>query len=348
MIARPGGQPVVDLGSGATTPLVIAHRGASGYRPEHTLAAYELGVRLGADAFEPDLVSTADGVLVARHEPEIGRTTDIGSRPEFADRRTTKTVDGVTHEGWFVDDLTLAELRTLRAVERIPDVRRRNTVHDGRYGIATLDEILELRARLSAELGRPIGLFPEIKHSSWFAARGLPIEPALVDTLDRHGLNRPGSPVWVQSFETTNLVALRGALRTGLVQLLDDHGAPADLAAAGDPRTFADLATPAGFAGIARYADAVGAAKPLVDPLLVAEAHDAGLSVLVFTLRNENRFLPADLRRPGPDGAWHDDDFGDAFAECERYLRLGVEGVFSDHPDTAVAVRDALVAPLIG
>lgn len=331
-------------GSDAANPLVIAHRGASGYRPEHTLAAYELGIRLGADALEPDLVRTADGVLVLRHEPEIGATTDIAAHPEFADRRTTKTVDGVAHQGWFVDDLTLAELRTLHAVERIPAVRRENTLYDGRHRIATFDELLELRARLSAETGRDIGLFPEIKHSSWFASRGLPIEPALVDALDRAGLNRPGSPVWVQSFETANLAALRGALRVGLVQLLDDHGAPADLVAAGDPRTYVDMATPAGFAGIARYADAVGPAKALTDALLVSEAHDFGLAVLVFTLRNENCFLPADLRRPGPDGLMRDNDFGDAFAEYERYFRLGVDGVFSDHPDTAVAAR-AAVAP---
>jgi len=336
---------VIVPGAAPARPLVIGHRGASGYRPEHTLAAYELAVRLGADAIEPDVVCSADGVLVLRHEPEISATTDVASHPEFADRRTTRTIDGVEHEGWFVDDFTLAELRTLRALERIPAVRQENTLYDGHHRVATFDELLDLRARLSAETGRQIGLFPEIKHSTWFAGRGLPIEPALVDALDRAALNRPGSPVCVQSFETSNLAALRSALRVGLVQLLDDHGAPADLVAAGDPRTYADLATPAGFAGIARYADAVGPAKALTDALLVDEAHDFGLAVLVFTLRNENCFLPADLRRAGPDGVVRDNDFGDAFAEYERYFRLGVDGVFSDHPDTAVAARAAL-APL--
>jgi glycerophosphoryl diester phosphodiesterase len=337
---------VTDPALFAARPLVIAHRGASGYRPEHTLASYELAARMGADYIEPDLVSTADGVLVARHEPEIGATTDIARRPEFAERRTAKIIDGVLCEGWFVEDLSLAELRTLRAVERIPQVRQENTLYDGRYRVPTFEEILVLRARLSAELGRPIGVYPETKHPSYFASIGRPLEPALVDALDRAGLNRPGAPVFVQSFEVANLTALRSALRVGLVQLLDDHGAPADLAAAGDPRDYTDLATPAGLAAVARYADAIGPAKQLVSgSTLVDDAHAFGLAVHAFTFRNENRFLPAELRSVAADGEVHDDDYGDAFAEYARFFRAGVDGVFSDNPDTALAARSVLLAP---
>ena len=173
-------------------PLVIGHRGASGHRPEHTLASYELAARLGADFLEPDLVATADGVLVARHEPELGATTDIARRPEFADRRTTRVVDGTPRTGWFVDDLTAAELRTLRAVERLPALRPANTRYDRCFPVPTFAEILDLRARLSRELGRAIGVYPETKTPGYFADRGIPLEPALVDALRGAGLDRPG------------------------------------------------------------------------------------------------------------------------------------------------------------
>jgi glycerophosphoryl diester phosphodiesterase len=319
--------------------LVIAHRGASGDRPEHTLAAYELAARLGADHIEPDLVSTADGVLVARHEAEIGQSTDIAARPEFAELRTTKVVDGQEHTGWFVEDLTLAELRTLRAVERIPAVRPANTAYDGRYPVPTFAEILTLRARLSAELGREIGVYLETKHPRYFARLGLALEPALVAELSAAGLNRADAPVFVQSFEVANLRMLRGMTPVPLVQLIDSVGAPAD----GTPRTYADLATPAGLAGIARYAAAVGVHKSLVLPrwggeptTLVTDAHTAGLAVHVWTFRDENRFLPPALRSPhGPSG--------DAMSEYHAYSRAGVDGVFTDHPATAVAARAALL-----
>jgi glycerophosphoryl diester phosphodiesterase len=338
---------------GPAAPIVIGHRGGSGYRPEHTLASYELAARMGADYIEPDLVITADGVLVARHEPEIGGTTDVAARPEFADRRTTRTIDGVSHTGWFVTDFTLAELRTLRAVERIPELRQENTIYDRRFAVPTLAEVLALRARLSAELGREIGVYPETKNPGYFAGLGLPLEPPLVAALAAAGLDRPDAPVFVQSFETANLRALRGELSVPLVQLLHRAGAPTDLAAAGDPRTFADLATAAGLAGIACYADGIGPEKNLViardaggalagPTALVADAHAAGLLVHAFTFRNENRFLPAQLRsRSGRDA-----DYGDAFAEYEAFLRAGVDGVFSDNPDTAVAARAALLEPV--
>src|SRR4051794_8147061 len=241
--------------------VIIGHRGAAGYRPEHTLASYELAARMGADFIEPDLVSTSDGVLVARHESQISRTTDVADHPEFADRRATKTIDGVEHIGWFTEDFTLAELKTLRAKERIPGVRQENTIYDGWFEIPTFDEILALRERLSAELGRVIGIYPETKHPSYFASIGCPLEPPLVTALDRAGLNRRGAPVFVQSFETTNLRQLSGELNVPLVQLLDTEGGPADLAAVGDPRTYADLVTPAGLEDIASYADGIGPDK---------------------------------------------------------------------------------------
>jgi glycerophosphoryl diester phosphodiesterase len=325
--------------------LLIAHRGASGLRPEHTLAGYELAARMGADFIEPDLVSTSDGVLVARHEPEIGGTTDIAGRPEFAERRTTKTIDGQPHTGWFAEDLTLVELKTLRATERIPLLRQRNTIYDRIFEVPTFDEVLALRARLSRELGREIGVYPETKNPSYFAGIGLPLERALVEGLNRAGMNRPDAPVFVQSFETGNLRRLRGELRVPLVQLLCADGAPADLLAAGDPRGYADLATAAGLAGIAGYADAIGPEKDQVigrhpdgslstPTALVGEAQSAGLRVHAYTFRNENHFLPTNLRSGPADG-----DYGDSFAEYAAFFAAGVDGVFTDNPDTAYTAR---------
>jgi glycerophosphoryl diester phosphodiesterase len=192
-------------------PIIIGHRGASGYRPEHTLASYELAARLGADFIEPDLVVTSDGVLVCRHEPEIGRTTDVGDRPEFAFRKATKMVDGVAVTGWFAEDFTLAELKTLRAVERLPQNRQRNTLFSGRYEIPTFQEVLDLRAQLAEELRRTLGLYPETKHPTYFQKAVLPLEPRLLEILQRNRLNRPDAPVFVQSFEVTNLKQLREA-----------------------------------------------------------------------------------------------------------------------------------------
>jgi glycerophosphoryl diester phosphodiesterase len=326
-------------------PLVIAHRGASGYRPEHTLAGYELAARMGADYLEPDLVSTADGVLVARHEPMIGGTTDVAAHPEFADRRTQRVVDGVTVEDWFADDFTLAELRTLRAVERLPALRQGNTVYDGLFTVPTLDEILALRARLCVELGREIGVYPETKNPSYLAGRGLACEPALVAALRAHGLDRPDAPVFIQSFETANLRALQTQTPVRLIQLMDAAGAPADLVAAGDPRTYADLAHPAELAAIAEYAAGIGPAKELVlgpDGVptgLVDAAHAVGLLVHAYTFRNENAFLPAGLRRAG-----RDDEHGDVLAEYRAFVDAGVDGLFTDHPDTAVAALSLVLA----
>jgi glycerophosphoryl diester phosphodiesterase len=327
-------------------PLVIAHRGASGYRPEHTLAAYELGARMGADYIEPDLVATKDGVLVARHENEISGTTDVADHPEFADRETTKTIDGVTLTGWFTEDFTLAELKTLRAKERIPAVRQRNTIYDGRFEVPTLEEVIDLAERLSRELDREIGIYPETKHPSYFRSIGLPLEPPLVRTLRRHHLDGQADPVFVQSFETRNLKALDREIRTPLVQLFGGPTtSPFDFVLDGDPRTYGDLATPAGLREVARYADGVGPSKDYIVPRAVdgsslapttflTDAHDAGLVVHPYTFRNENQFLPLELRS-GPDPA----AYGDAIAEYEQFFDLGVDGLFSDNPDTAIEAR---------
>lgn len=338
--------------SGEGRPIVIGHRGASGERPEHTLASYALAIEQGADYVEPDLVSTKDGVLVARHENEISGTTDVASRPEFAGRRTTKAIDGVPVVGWFTEDFTLAELATLRARERLP--RLRSTRFDGQLAVPTFDEVLDLVAAANARLGRTgprrIGVYPETKHPTYFASIGLALEPPLLAALRRHGLDAADAPVFIQSFETSNLQALARETRVPLVQLAEAHGRPYDLAARGDPRTWAELLTPDGLAGIARYARAIGVEKGLVLPRdasnrlgpatsLVSDAHRAGLLVHIYTLRAENEFLPTELRREAdPAGR------GDAAAEAALFLQAGVDGFFTDHPREGVTARDAFLA----
>jgi len=346
----------------SAVPIVIAHRGASGYVPEHTLASYFLAMQTGADFIEPDLVMTRDGVLIARHENEIGGTTDVAAHREFAARRTRRAVDGVSLEGWFTEDFTLAELKVLRVRERIPELRPANTRFDGQFEIATLEEILVLvrgvdvqRAARARQLGVPappaIGLYPETKHPSYFAGRGLAMEDVLLATLARHGYVGRAAPVWLQSFETGNLRALSTLSELRRVQLLDAGGAPYDLVASGDPRTYADLSTPAGLAQIAGYAQAIGPNKSLVIPrraderlasptTLVPDAHAQGLQVHPWTFRAENAFLPAEFRRgPSPEAS------GDLAAELRAYLACGIDGFFTDQADVGVAVRNGLVAP---
>jgi glycerophosphoryl diester phosphodiesterase len=336
-------------------PTIYGHRGAAGYRPEHTAGSYRLGARMGADYIEPDVVTTRDGVLVCRHEPEIGGTTDVASRPEFAARRATKQLDGVAVTGWWTEDFTLAELRTLRAIERLPEIRQESTMYDGRFPVPTLAEVLELRARLSRELGRQIGVYPETKHPTYFQRLGLALEAPLLATLRRYGLNSPHAPVFVQSFETANLQQLRRlGLRTKVVQLLSAIGAPYDFVVAGDPRTYADLATPAGLAGVARYADGIGPDKAQVIPrqadgtlgtptALVGDAHRAGLLVHPYTFRAENAFLPTELRR-GTVAS----DFGRAIDEQVTFFRAGVDGLFTDPPDVGVVARDEVAGRAAG
>jgi glycerophosphoryl diester phosphodiesterase len=325
---------------------VYGHRGASGYRPEHTLASYELAARMGADYIEPDLVPTKDGVLVARHENDITATTDVAAHPEFADRKTTKVIDGTEHTGWFTEDFTLAELKTLRAEERLPEIRQHNTVYDGRYQVPTLQEVIELRDRLSTELGRDIGIAPETKHPSYFRSIGLPLEPGLVDQLDRSGLNEPDSAVVVQSFEVGNLKQLNTELEVPLVQLISSSGAPQDFIEAGDPRTYRDMVTPKGLRDIAEYADVIGPDSEVILPLdeqehlteptrVVDDAHRAGLQVVPYTVRAENTFLPADFRSSDDPAA-----YGDAFGFFHALFATGIDGIFSDNPDLAVAARE--------
>ena len=330
-------------------PVVIGHRGASGYRPEHTLASYELAVRMGADYIEPDLVSTKDGVLVARHENEIGGTTDVAQHPEFAGRRTTKTIDGRQVTGWFTEDFTLAELKTLRAKERLPQVRPSNTRYDGRFEVPTFDEVLDLAAKESKRRGVTIGVYPETKHPTYFDSIGLSLEEPLVRTLKAHHLDRANAPVFVQSFETSNLRELAGEVKVPLVQLVDAAGAPYDLVAKGDKRTYRDLVTPAGLKDVAAYADGLGANKDLVLPRdadgntgkpsdVVDDAHDTGLLVHVWTLRRENQFMARNFRVGTDPNA-----VGDLEAETRAFLDAGVDGVFSDNPDIAVDARNAWV-----
>nr|WP_294169411.1 glycerophosphodiester phosphodiesterase [uncultured Sphingomonas sp.] len=328
-------------------PIVIAHRGASAERPEHTLAAYDLAVSHGADFIEPDLVMTRDGVLVARHENEIGGTTDVASRLEFRDRRRTRVIDGQPVTGWFTEDFSLAELRTLRARERLPELRPQNTSYDGHFLVPTLAEVIELARRRSQETGRSIGIYPELKHPTYFRGVGLPMEETLVAELNRAGWRDRHAPVFVQSFEVGTLQRLNRLTKVRLVQLLDGDGRPFDR----PDLTYRGMATAAGMTAIARYADGLGPAKELIIPRdpsgrtgkptsLVRNAKAAGLLVHPWTFRPENIFLPAELRR-GDDVRAH----GNIAAEAKMFLELGVDGFFTDAPELGIAARDASRRP---
>ncbi|MEU9884931.1 glycerophosphodiester phosphodiesterase [Sphaerisporangium sp. NPDC051011] len=326
-------------------PLVIGHRGACAYRPEHTMASYETAIRDGADYIEPDLVSTKDHVLVARHENEISQTTDVAVHPEFAARRTTKTIDGRRLTGWFTEDFTLEELRTLRAVERLPELRPRSAAFDGTSTIATFDEIVALARRAG------VGVYPETKHPGYFTSIGLPLEQPMLATLAKYGWTERTDPVFIQSFETANLRALRGTTRLRLIQLMEATGAPRDLVVAGDPRTYRDLATPEGLREIAGYADGIGVHVRLVVPgdegrgaptSLVTDAHRAGLPIHVWTVRPENAYLPAGFRTGDPKAPGYAAAHGDVEGWLTRLYGLGVDGVFTDDPGVASRARDAL------
>jgi glycerophosphoryl diester phosphodiesterase len=299
-----------DHGKPEAQPLIIGHRGASAYRPEHTLASYELAARMGADYIEPDLVATKDGVLVARHENEISGTTDVAAHPEFADRKKTKVIDGASITGWFTEDLTLAELKTLRAKERLPAVRQENTIYDGRFAVPTFQDVLDLRERLSRELDRDIGVYPETKHPTYFKSIGLDLTPKLVKAL------RGQKNVFIQSFEDGNLRQLhRDRVKFPLVQLLT-------------------ATQPYDAAAVAKYADGVGPDKTRVTKAFVDEAHAKGLVVHPYTFRAENQFLPADLRSSADPNA-----YGNVIAEMQRYFAMGVDGLFTDNPDIGVEAR---------
>ena len=329
-------------GGMSTRPLVIAHRGVPGERLEHTRPSYLLAIEQGADYIEPDVVSTSDGVLVVRHENEIGTTTDVSTRPEFADRKTTKTIDGVPLTGWFTEDFTLDEVKTLWVRERLPKLRPRNLPLEGQERILTFDEVVEIAERGSETSGREIGVYVETKHPTYFAEIGLDLNDLLIADLERRGLNRDGAAVIIQSKEVGNLRTLRDRTPLALIQLMDRAGAPWDLVAAGDPRTFADLVEPAELTEIATYADGIGPNKSMVVARdadhrlagatgLVDDAHEAGLLVHIWTMRDENNFLPTDLRLGG-DKAAH----GDAVGEYLVFFDAGIDGVFSDFTQTAV------------
>ncbi|HEY6483295.1 MAG TPA: glycerophosphodiester phosphodiesterase [Steroidobacteraceae bacterium] len=348
-------------------PIVIGHRGACGYVPEHTLTSYFIAIQQGADYVEPDLVMTRDGVLVARHENEIGATTDVAQRAEYAVRRASKRIDGVTVSGWFTEDFTLAELKTLRARERIPEVRPGNARFDGRFEIPTLEEILALvhgvqqqREIAARQLGLPaparIGVYPETKHPSYFTGIGLPMEQSLIELLHRHGYRGRDGLACIQCFEVSNLKMMRRMTELPIVQLIDTQGAPYDLVAAGEPRTYADLIRPAGLAEIATYADAIGPYKLMVIPrtaqdtlgaptALLDDAHAAGLKVHAWTFRAENAYLPANLRQisaPATEVVARA-GLGDLRAELLTYLRAGLDGFFTDHPDYGASARAAFM-----
>lgn len=338
-------QPTLD----GQPPIVIAHRGASGERPEHTLAGYRLAIEQGADFIEPDLVLTRDGVLVARHENEISETTDVADHPGFAPRKTTKTIDGAEVTGWFTEDFTLAELKTLGARERLPKLR--GTDYDGQFDIPTFEEILTLLADVNAErktVGKPpVGVYPETKHPSYFISIGLPHEAPLLALLDRFGYRGRRAPVFIQSFEVRNLMDLRAKSDLPLIQLMDAAGAPPDM----PDTSYAAMASPMGLKGIAAYADGIGPNKAMVIPRgalgslgdptsLVRDAHAAGLKVHPWTFRRENYFLPLGARG-GVNPAGH----GDLAAEIAAYLNTGIDGLFSDNPREAVAAIRTRAVP---
>lgn len=352
------------------TPLVIGHRGASGYRPDHTLESYKLAIDMGADFIEPDLVATKDGVLVARHEPNITGTTDVATRPEFASRKTTKNVDGVNEEGWFVSDFTLAELKTLRAVQPLSD---RDQSYNGKFQIPTFEEVLDLAKAEGTKAGRTVGVYPETKHPTYHAKLGLPLEDRLLAVLAKYGYTTKASPVIVQSFEVSNLKYLRTKTQIRLVQLVDandvnadgsmdltaPYDKPYDFAVAGDSRTFASLLTPAGLKEIKTYADGIGPWKPYLIPSKQVDANKDGkpddLNGDGKIDERDRVMMPAtsvvkDAHAAGlfvhaytfrNEAKRLASDFkGDPKAEYKLFFNLGVDGVFSDFTDTAKAARD--------
>ncbi|MEV7993896.1 glycerophosphodiester phosphodiesterase [Streptomyces sp. NPDC086077] len=345
--ARHGGRGMNSL----PVPTIVGHRGASGYRPEHTLGSYQLALDMGADIVEAgDLVPTKDGHLVCRHEPEIGGTTDVADHPEFAARRTTKMLDGVSTTGWFTEDFTLAELKTLRATERIPANRPHNTLYDGRWEIPTFEEVLRWQDEQARKRGKEVWIYPELKHPTYFRKLGLSLEERVAKVLRKYRKDRWNSPVILQSFEPTSVQRLHKLVDNPLVVLLSGATTrPWDFVETGDPRTVADLIKPAGLREIASYAQGIGPTLDLVIPrdaagnltrptTLVADAHKVGLKLHPYTMRNENPFLPANFRE-GTDA----DAYGDVFGAYKAYFATGIDGIFTDQPDTGLLAREDFV-----
>jgi len=329
----------------APKPLVIGHRGASALRPEHTLASYQKAIDDGADIIEPDLVATKDGVLVARHENDITGTTNVAELPQFADRKRLKVIDGERLTGWFTEDFTLAELKTLRARERIPKLRPDNAKYNDQFEIPTFDEILKLAAQAATKRGRPVGIYPELKHPSYFRGIGLPLEERLVTAL-RGNAYANDAPIYVQSFETAPLRTVKRLLggsmpNVKIVQLIGNpRSRPADWRLAGDTRTYADMMTPFGLREVATYANGIGPEKNAVIPrnaqgdlvaptALVGNAHAAGLVVHPYTFRPENAFLPRSLHAPGNDATRNP---AGMIREVQMFIDAGIDGFFTDDP----------------
>jgi glycerophosphoryl diester phosphodiesterase len=324
-------------------PIVIAHRGASAYRPEHTLSAYRLAIEQGADFIEPDLVMTRDGVLVCRHENEISGTTDVADRPEFADRRKEKTVDGVTATGWWVEDFDLGELRDLRCEERLPQLRPGNTAYDGQDYIPTFLDALNLAQRSG------VGIYPELKHPSFLQAQGLDPVGALVNAVQQMGGQAAADIMYVQCFETGAIeqLARMSSLRWTCVQLLSSSGGPWDQR----DTSYASMLTDDGMRAMRdRGVTGLGVEKNLIIPRdssgrsllptdLVSRAHAQGFVVHPWTMRPENYFLPAELRRGDASAPDYMRQHGDFDAELRAFYAAGVDGVFSDAPDAAVRAR---------
>lgn len=339
----------------STKPIIIAHRGASGLRPEHTLTAYQLAIEQGADFIEPDLVPTKDGVLIARHENAIAildsdgsinrtsTTTDVFKYSQFQDRLTTKIIDGQTITGWFSEDFTLAELKTINAIQRLPELR--GTQYDHQLKIPTLREIIDLVKQVEQTTGKKIGIYPETKHPTYFSQEGkkldgspinLSIEKLLINTLVQQNFINP-KRVFIQSFEISNLQALKNSIMPEagidlpLIQLISDTGSPYNQQIQNNNLTYQKMITPQGLKQIATYATGIGVAKNLILPLdrqnnlltstsLIQDAHQAGLLVHAYTLRNENIFLPKDYQnRPE--------------LEYQALIKLGIDGFFTDFPD---------------
>lgn len=344
---RPSGRDRWEL----PVPTVIAHRGASGYRPEHTLGSYQLALDMGAHVIEQDLVPTKDGHLVCRLLLEKKNTTDVAAHPEFASRRTTKSVDGTSLTGWFTEDFTLAELKTLRAKERIPGTRQENTLYDGRWSVPTFEEVLRWAEAEGRRRGRPVWLHVETKHPSYFRSIGLGLEEPLARLLRRYGRDRRDSPVFLQSFEPSSMQRMAKLVSSPRVVLLSGASSrPWDFVEAGDPRTVADLVRPEGLDWIASFAQGLGPTLDLVIPkdadgrltrptTLVRDAHARGLVLHPYTMRNENSFLPADFRRGTDPNA-----YGDVFAAYRAYFATGIDGIFTDNPDTGLLAASDFIA----
>ncbi|NGO68848.1 glycerophosphodiester phosphodiesterase [Streptomyces boncukensis] len=328
-------------------PAIVAHRGASGYRPEHTLGSYQLAFDMGADVIEQDVVSTKDGHLVCRHENDITGTTDVADHPEFAGRKTTKKVDGEELTGWFTEDFTLRELKTLRAKERIPGTRQHNTLYDGRWEIPTLEEVLTWARKRERGHGRRVWLHIETKHPSYFRSIGLGLEKPLARLLRKYHRHRAHSPNFLQSFEPSSIQRLSKLVDCpGVVLLWTADSQPWDFVEAGDPRTVGDLIKPEGLAWMAGFAKGIGPLVDLVIPkkadgslgeptTLVRDAHAHQLVLHPYTMRNENTFLPTEFRKGSDPNA-----YGDAFGAFQRYFETGIDGIFTDNADTGLLAAE--------